>query len=103
MDAVACSITVSAFSPKEATLQAPVTESDWLDIQASLNGDEQAYARLVVRYQAQVFNQMWRFTRERDELDELVQEVFIEVYKNLNKFKGRAPFLHWVRRIATRG
>ena len=49
-----------------------------------------------------VFRQMWRFTRDPGVQDELVQEVFIEVYRSLRNFKGRAPFLHWVRRIATR-
>ena len=77
-------------------------ERDWPDIQASLEGDEAAYARLVERYQDRIFNQMWRFTRDPDIQEELVQEVFIDVYKSLRTFRGKAPFLHWIRRIATR-
>ena len=79
-----------------------VTDADRCDIRASLDGDEAAYARLVERYEAQIFAQMWRFTRDRRVLDELVQDVFVEVYLNLGKFRGDAPLLHWVRRIATR-
>ena len=78
------------------------TDTDGPDIQATLQGDEHAFARLVARHQAVVFQQMWRFTRDRNEQDELVQEVFIEVYRSLRNFRGRAPFLHWLRRIATR-
>jgi RNA polymerase sigma-70 factor (ECF subfamily) len=79
-----------------------VTEQDRRDIVASLDGDEAAYERLVRRYEQYIAAQMWRFTRDRRVLDELVQEVFVEAYVSLANYKGRAPFLHWLRRIATR-
>ena len=79
-----------------------VSEMDRRDIAASLNGDGAAYARLVQHYQGQVGAQMWRFTREPAVLEELVQEVFVEAYLSLKGFRGRAPFLHWLRRVATR-
>jgi RNA polymerase sigma-70 factor (ECF subfamily) len=77
-------------------------EIDHADIRASLAGDEAAYARMVDRYEAQVFAQMWRFTRDRRVLEELAQDVFVEGYLNLRTFRGEAPFLHWLRRIGTR-
>ncbi|MFC1572722.1 RNA polymerase sigma factor [Candidatus Eisenbacteria bacterium] len=80
----------------------PVSENDRPDIQASLRGDQAAYARLVRRYETQIAAQMWRFTRDPDTLDELVQGVFVEAYLSLRGFRGKAPFLHWLRRIATR-
>lgn len=83
-------------------MEAARTEQDWVDIKASLDGDDAAYAKIVERYQAQIFKQMWRFTRDPDVQQELVQEAFIEVYKSLKKFRREAPFLHWIRRIATR-
>ena len=79
-----------------------VSETDQGDIAASLNGDGEAYARLVQHYQDQVAAQMWRFTRDTTVLEELVQEVFVEAYLGLKGFRGRAPFLHWLRRVATR-
>ena len=79
-----------------------ISEMDQRDIAASLNGDGEAYARLVQHYQDQVFAQMWRFTRDTAVLEELVQEVFVEAYLSLKGFRGRAPFLHWLRRVATR-
>jgi RNA polymerase sigma-70 factor (ECF subfamily) len=45
---------------------------------------------------------MWRFTRDRRELEELVQDVFVEAYLSLKSFRAAAPFEHWLRRIATR-
>ena len=83
-------------------LEQLVSREDQRDIAASLDGREEAFARLVRRYEARVAAQMWRFTRDRAVLAELVQDVFVEVYASLPKFRGKAPFLHWVRRIATR-
>jgi RNA polymerase sigma-70 factor (ECF subfamily) len=77
-------------------------EEDRADVAASLRGDGRAYARIVERYESAVFSQMTRFTRDPLVLEELVQDVFVEAYGSLDKFRFRAPLLHWVRRIATR-
>lgn len=83
-------------------MASPVSDDDRRDIDASLGGDEAAYARLVGRYQHLVGAQMWRFSRDPVVVEELVQEAFVECYMSLARFRGRAPFLHWLRRIATR-
>jgi len=75
---------------------------DLSDVQGSLRGDGQAYARIVRRHQGQIAARMWRFTRDRDCLEELVQDVFVEGYINLRSFKGTGPFAHWLNAIATR-
>ena len=76
--------------------------SDLRDIQATLVGDGDAYGRIVHRYQNEIARHMWRFTRDRRELEELVQDVFVEAYGSLRGFRGTAPLLHWLNRIATR-
>lgn len=78
------------------------SESDLRDIDAARGGDEEAYARLVARYQGEIGAYMWRFTRDRGLWEELVHDVFVEAYFSLNGFRGEAPFLHWLRKIATR-
>ncbi len=75
---------------------------DLRDIDATLSGDSAAYACLIDRYQNVIAKRMWRFTRDRVSLDELVHEVFVEAYMSLRGFKRVAPFLHWLNRIATR-
>ena len=45
---------------------------------------------------------MWRFSRDRQVHEELVQDVFVEAYLNLHTYRGKAPFSHWLSRIATR-
>ena len=79
-----------------------VSAEDREDIRRSLEGDGEAFARLVDRYQQLIARSMWRFTRDRACIEELVQDVFVEAYLSLRTFRGEAPFLHWLRKISTR-
>jgi RNA polymerase sigma-70 factor (ECF subfamily) len=79
-----------------------VSPLDWSDIQKTLKGDGDAFAHLVQRYQAQIGQWLWRFSRDRTIWEELSQTVFVEAYLHLGKFRGTAPFLNWLRKIATR-
>jgi RNA polymerase sigma-70 factor, ECF subfamily len=72
------------------------------DVQASLAGDGEAYGRLVARHQHALAGYMWRFTRDERECEELVHETFVQAYLSLRSFRGRSPWPHWLRKIATR-
>ncbi|MEN6424348.1 MAG: RNA polymerase sigma factor [Phycisphaerales bacterium] len=76
--------------------------TDWSDVAASLNGDEDAYGRLVQRYEKPITGLLWRFTRDPVQCEELVQQVFVDAYFSLKTYRGDAPLLHWLRKIATR-
>ncbi|MFC1834982.1 RNA polymerase sigma factor [Thermodesulfobacteriota bacterium] len=83
----------------------PRTAGVKADIQAvrdCLEGDGDAYAELVRRHQDKIAARMWRFTRDRHDHEELVQEVFVEAYFSLASYRGAAPLEHWLTRIATR-
>ena len=73
-----------------------------LDVRASRDGDADAFERLVRRHQSAIAVYMRRFSRDPSVLEELVQDVFVQAYFSLRSFKERAPFFHWLRRIATR-
>jgi RNA polymerase sigma-70 factor, ECF subfamily len=75
---------------------------DLADVRRTLDGDEDAFRALVERYQGHVASMMWRFTRDPGEHGELVQDVFVEVFQGLDRFRADAPFEHWLSRIATR-
>lgn len=76
--------------------------ADWFDVAASVKGDDEAYARLVRRYEKPITGLLWRFTRDPAQCEELVQQVFVEAFFSLKTYRGDAPLLHWLRRIATR-
>ncbi len=77
-------------------------DEDGLDIQHCLNGETDYYRRIVDRHQQRVSAMMWRFSRDAAVHEELVQEVFVQVYFSLSGWKASAPFSHWLSRIATR-
>jgi len=77
-------------------------QSDLRDVRRCLSGDGEAYRRLVARHQQRISGIMWRFSRDPDTHEDLVQDVFVEAYQSLGTYGARAPFSHWLARIATR-
>jgi RNA polymerase sigma-70 factor (ECF subfamily) len=93
----------AAAGPMDAEVpQAGPDTADRQDIQQTQRGDSDAYRRLIERHQPHVGKILWRFSRDRAIHEELVQDVFVEAYLSLNSFRGKAPFGHWLARIATR-
>jgi RNA polymerase sigma-70 factor (ECF subfamily) len=72
------------------------------DLRAARQGDGVAYARIIRRCQPPLARRMMHFARGKMAVEELVHEVFVEAYFSLPKFRGDAPFEHWLQRIATR-
>lgn len=72
------------------------------DIRQSRRGDADAYRRLIEQHQEYVSGILWRFSRNRVVHEELVQDVFVEAYMSLRSYRQKAPFSHWLSRIATR-
>jgi len=65
-------------------------------IQRTLKGDQQAYALLVRTYQRYVFTLALRFTKSREDAEEVAQDSFIKVYKALSSFKQESKFSTWL-------
>ena len=80
----------------------PVSDDDRHIIERVNGGDREAFSKIVARYQRDISVYMWRFTRDHIAWEELVQEVFVEAYFSIGKFRGEAPLLHWLKKIATR-
>ena len=89
-------------SPAKSRVIAVPMAVDLEDIQESRDGNSEAYRRLIERYQRQIGQILWRFSRDRRTHEELVQDVFVEAYLSLDRYHGKAPFVHWLSRIATR-
>jgi RNA polymerase sigma-70 factor (ECF subfamily) len=64
------------------------------------NGATEDFAELVHRHQSQVFAILYRYERDHQKLEDLAQETFIKVWRSLAQYDGRAPFAHWLSRIA---
>jgi RNA polymerase sigma-70 factor, ECF subfamily len=64
------------------------------------NGASDDFAELVQRHQSQVFAILYRYERDHQKLEDLAQETFIKAWRSLAQYDGRAPFAHWLSRIA---
>ncbi|MBN1989851.1 MAG: sigma-70 family RNA polymerase sigma factor [Bacteroidales bacterium] len=64
------------------------------------NDNQRAFETLVNRYQQKVINICMGFTASTDEAKDISQEVFIEVYLSLRKFRQESAFSTWLYRIA---
>lgn len=69
-------------------------------IAAALNGSAYAWEKLVKRYEGKIYNQGLRLTGNPTDAMDLMQEVFLGVYRNLHRFRGDAQFSSWIFRIA---
>ena len=72
---------------------------DYLIISDVLNGDMDAYAVLVKRYQKQIFGLMKRLTLNEEDALDLTQETFIKAYNKLENFKPSGNFFAWLYTI----
>ncbi len=68
-------------------------------IERFLSGDEEGFEMLVKRYQDRVINIIYSLTGEARDADDIAQEIFIKVYRNLPTFNKKAGFSTWLYRI----
>ncbi len=65
-----------------------------------LKGDKQAFAVLAARYKDMLFTLLLGMVKKREEAEDLLQEIFIKVYRSLAGFKGDARFSTWLYKVA---
>ena len=70
-------------------------------VTAFLEGEERAFGVLVERYQMRLLNFIYRTIGDRERGEDLVQEVFIRVYRHLHRFDRSKKFSTWVYTIAS--
>ncbi len=63
------------------------------------SGDHTAFEKIVLKYQDRVYNLCYRFLGDKQEAEDSAQEVFIKVYRALNRFKEKSSFYTWLYRI----
>ena len=73
--------------------------SDMEVIRLVIQGDQQAYTELVDRYRDYVFTLAIRFCKNREDAEEVAQDIFVKVYRSLADFKGTSKFSTWLYTI----
>jgi len=76
------------------------TKPDEYYIEQTLKGNVNAYTFLVEKYKHMVFTLAIRIVKNREEAEEVAQDVFVKAFKNLKNFKGDSKFSTWIYKIA---
>ena len=63
-------------------------------------GDMAAFDELVTMFRGPMFNLAYRMVNNREDADELTQEIFLKLYKSIGKFQGRSKFSTWLYAVA---
>ncbi|MGE5397826.1 MAG: RNA polymerase sigma factor [Chitinophagales bacterium] len=77
-----------------------MTPSDETLAFQACKGNLDAFEQLVTRYQQQVFRVAYRMTNNREESEDIAQEVFINIYRKFSQFDPSKRFAPWLYRIA---
>jgi RNA polymerase sigma factor (sigma-70 family) len=86
---------------KQETENQPEAEiPDEIQVQNARQGDLQAYDYLMSKYQSRIYALLYNMTSNKEDAEDLLQEVFLKGYKALPKFKGQSSFYTWIYRIA---
>jgi len=68
-------------------------------VEALQSGSQQAFSDLVTQYQERVLNTALGFVPNLQDAEDIVQDVFIEIHRSINNFKGASKLSTWVYRI----
>ncbi|MBE9503200.1 MAG: sigma-70 family RNA polymerase sigma factor [Proteobacteria bacterium] len=69
-------------------------------VKRSQDGDNKSFELLIIKYQSRIFNVIFRVVRDRDAVEDLAQETFLNAFKSIKRFKGGSSFYTWIYRIA---
>lgn len=78
-----------------------VEDEEILEKFSSERTRNEAFNLLISKYQEKIYWHVRRLVIDHDDADDLVQEVFIKVWKNLEKFRSDSKLYTWIYRIAT--
>lgn len=70
-------------------------------IRQAQEGDEQAFVKLVKKYESLVYSYAYKVCRDKEKAEEAWQDTFINVYRKIKQFDGKSKFSTWLYSIVT--
>lgn len=70
-------------------------------VKKAIGGNENAYAKLVEKYERSLYFHILKMIKDREQVEDLVQETFVKAFDNLNSYSTNYAFSTWLYRIAT--
>jgi RNA polymerase sigma-70 factor (ECF subfamily) len=90
---------LNKFGKPGVTALCDSTEEEHL-VAAAKGGDERAFETLFNRHQRRIFALAFRYTRVREDAEDIVQQTFQKAFVHLQKFEGKSSLSTWLTRIA---
>ena len=87
----------TALSSLDARVEPSGLEASLLE--RSLEGDAEAFARIVRLHERMVFNLATRLLGDLEEARDLAQDVFLQIHRSLHRFERRSSLKTWIHRI----
>mgnify|MGYP006129411385 CR=1 FL=1 len=85
-------------SPNPKTLNADSTDSQLIELVNA--GHTNAFNSLVLRYRDRVFSVVYNMTSNREDANDITQDVFVKAFHNIHRFQQKSTFFTWLYRIA---
>ncbi len=89
---------LSRFAPPASGDGATLAEAEL--VTQLQQGSEAAFRTLVARYQDRVYTTAFALLRSAEEAEDVAQEVFVEIYQTVGRFRGEAALSTWLYRLA---
>tara|TARA_B100001059_G_scaffold179127_1_gene179794 strand:+ start:8711 stop:9310 length:600 start_codon:yes stop_codon:yes gene_type:complete len=77
------------------------TDADEVLVSRAQSGDTLAFDQLVVRYSPRLYGMIYHMTSNKEDANDLTQDVFAKAYRSLKRFRGRSSFYTWIYAIGT--
>lgn len=74
-------------------------KTDEVLVREIVAGQNESFLELIERYSEKVHNLALRITRNQEDTEEIIQDVFVTVHKKCDKFQGKSAFSSWLYRI----
>lgn len=93
-------ITVRLDEAEGPESQAAAVSLDALLVERLKSGEESAYETLIARFQQPIYNLCYRLLNDPADAADVVQEVFLKVFRSIDHFRGQSTLKTWIYRIA---
>ena len=87
-------------SPESVSIQPEEVHPDVALVARAKDGDASAFEQLVRQYDRQIFRVAQHITQNREDAEDITQDVFFKAYQKLDQFQGNSKFSTWLVRIA---
>ena len=77
------------------------TDPDRELVERAQSGDTRAFDELIVKYSPKLYGLIYNMTSNKDDTNDLMQDVFAKAFRSLGRFQGKSTFYTWIYAIGT--